>query len=103
MTKHTPGPWFHEERFDEDGETSLGLAVYAGRDEVARLPGIGRKDIKNARLIAAAPMLVDALRDLLESCTQETAPDGYRILQTPRPSAAAKASAAIKKATGEQT
>jgi hypothetical protein len=57
---HTPGPWLAEERFDD--ECSLGLAVYAAGAEVARLPGIGRQNVRDAALIAAAPDLLEALQ-----------------------------------------
>jgi hypothetical protein len=72
MTATTPGPWFHEEKFDEDGTTSLGLGVYAGRNEVARLPGIGHEDYDNARLIAAAPDLLKACKATLAEILADT-------------------------------
>ena len=65
MNKHTPGPWRYAEYFAPDG-TSLGLSVYAGRQEVSRLPGISRLDYDNAQLLASAPALLAALRALYE-------------------------------------
>jgi hypothetical protein len=69
MRQHTPGPWF---QFDEGGTT------YASVVWGPEGPGYGAvaycspyssptdKDIANARLIAAAPDLLDALNGLLD-------------------------------------
>lgn len=58
--KHTPGPWW----FAADAPDTY--AVGAGDIEIA---GGLRRD--NARLIAAAPQLVEALRNLLDICPIE--------------------------------
>jgi len=61
---YTPGPWDARELFDDgDDAQSLGLFISATaqRNPLASLPGIGREDFANARLIAAAP-------DLLAAC-----------------------------------
>ena len=63
MSKHTPGPWaiLSESRG----------AIVTARDgcyDVAIVRDIGNEDNKaNARLIAAAPELLQALADLLEA------------------------------------
>jgi hypothetical protein len=58
-TKHTPGPW----RYDD----TWGLIVARGEVEVAACHGGGSRSEAqaNARLISAAPELLDALKTLL--------------------------------------
>ena len=68
MSKHTPGPWFvdHKSPFlvragdDIDGRhiAHIGPANYTPRFDV---------DEQNARLISAAPDLLEALEDMLSS------------------------------------
>lgn len=88
MTKHTSGPWMAEERFHDDGETSMGLSVYAKGEEICSLPGIGRQDFADAALIAAAPELLAALQLLRSTCSAS-------------PHAFAVADAAIARAQGD--
>ena len=94
-TKHTPGPWFTWEG-----------GVYAGRPKVKKrgelsgydakicemddMDGTARSRKANARLIAAAP-------DLLEACRSAW----WNSLDLPE-SVREMLSAAIAKATGEQ-
>lgn len=59
---HTPGPWTAAEHFD--GDESLGISVGAGRQEIVRIHDIGREGFANAALIAAAPDLLAALREI---------------------------------------
>ena len=64
---HTPGPWGTTYVAVQDG--SGGECYYDIASEmrkIARLPGWGDVDAANARLMAAAPDLLDALRDLLQ-------------------------------------
>lgn len=66
MSKHTPGPWVH----DRDGEI-LGpdnvIVVYAhGAQRAVQTD-------EDARLIAAAPDLLEALENLIDACSR---PDG---------------------------
>lgn len=70
MSKHTPGPWLRDGRFvyalNEHGINAMSLSLP---------PGIGHYDDKetqeaNARLIAAAPELLEALQHLLEFADQ---------------------------------
>ena len=101
MSKHTPGPWAAE------SEGSI-VAVESGRDagrvivELARADGRSVGGTKamdaameaNARLIAAAPELLEALQAL------EWAVDGVAYIQEEYAEQVAKARAAIAKATG---
>lgn len=58
MSKHTPGPWKAE-----DLNNMGGAIVTAGSREVARTWGYDMADMAaNARLIAAAPEMLDALK-----------------------------------------
>lgn len=67
MSKHTPGPWTHTGRefndvYDSDGQLiAVALHLRVGKPErsVAQTAA-------NARLIAAAPDLLEALRGALE-------------------------------------
>ena len=87
MSKHTPGPWQWTQHFDPT------ISIYKdGFGQIARLydssAGTGKA---NARLIAAAPDLLDALVqfvDEFEGCYADGEP------------AMIKARAAIAKATG---
>ncbi len=91
MSKHTPGPWQWTQHFDPT------ISIYKdGFGQIARLydssAGTGKA---NARLIAAAPDLLEALRIC---ATQSTGPDW-----TPEQALAfikQHARAAIAKATG---
>lgn len=104
-TKHSPGPW----RVVND--TAI---VGPGYDERADRPqpvivehssgGIAFVEAKaNARLIAAAPELYEALKDLLNECPQEFdgLPEHGRLLPTARNARIAKARAALAKADGK--
>ena len=84
MSKHTPGPW----RVVEDRVPSS-LEVYAGKTAIAecwRRADV-ETEIANARLIAAAPDLLEALEFVIRGV-----PDTWEGVQ--------KARAAIAKATG---
>ena len=87
MTAHTPGPW----RVGDAGATVFGPANGNPAPEtIARMAP--RKQYKaNARLIAAAPELLEALRSIAES--YPTTEEGETL--------AAIARAAIAAATGE--
>jgi hypothetical protein len=89
--KHTPGPW----------ELSNGARVYAAGKAgpllatIAYLPKAPGQEMANARLMAAAPELLDALHLLTISC--ENSDDS--ALSAPTEHAWRKAMAAIAKAT----
>lgn len=85
MSKHTPGPWVSK-------DTDFGTFVYCERDYLITGPLNERSDGDNARLIAAAPDLLESLT-LLVAGIENSVSDTYIPL--------VKASAAIAKATGE--
>lgn len=61
---HTPGPWTRKRPIPEDDTVSR--LVFAGDDLIATvhdLEDASREAIANARLIAAAPSLLFALRE----------------------------------------
>ena len=63
-TQHTPGPWNVQRNVVNyrSGRTALEIRG-AGDDLIATLPGCDR-DAVNARLIAAAPDLLEALKKI---------------------------------------
>lgn len=56
--QHTPGPWFY------DDSLKGRLVINSERANVAVIPYLDREAIANARLIAAAPELLAALKAL---------------------------------------
>jgi hypothetical protein len=93
-TQHTPGPWLYtQEGVDAfgivkpDGYSIVHLAALHNSTSASELPA-------NARLIAAAPDLLDALRGLIRDI-------GVSAVYQDHPAYNA-ARAAIAKATGEQ-
>jgi len=97
MTKHTPGPWrarFHE----RNKKTSVGDWFFVDNTEnPIRLTGVKRKRLSaasNARLIAAAPDMLEALK-MAEARLAELAINGPMS-----PTALSFVRAAIAKATG---
>jgi len=93
--KHTPGPW----RLDAHNNVMH-------KDGLVAFPCIsgGFPQEANARLIAAAPELLEALQVLMEKCID---PKEFRYLKAgigtraPKGKALLAALAAIAKATGE--
>jgi hypothetical protein len=112
--KHTPGPWFQSHReipndidgmyatqvYTEDGKTIATLAWYEmpQRKEVVDGKPVlvtGTYREANAKLIAAAPELLEALQSSLNALEWYKKEAGYRLGND----AITKAKAAIKKAT----
>ncbi len=89
---HTPGPWEMIKEIGNDG--GLSCKIVSGNKAVIALAkhADGNKEA-NARLIAAAPELLEALIDLLD--------DSDEYDKRPIGIVAAKARAAIAKATGK--
>jgi hypothetical protein len=89
MNKHTPGPW---EVYKPNVTAGWGLCVGTDTHILFQHKGKDSKEIKeaNARLIAAAPDLLEALESIVGGSTQRVSAE----LQT-------KAQAAIAKAKGE--
>lgn len=83
MSKHTPGPWkFYDD--SNDGKTNRIEIVAIGKTVARIYHSVPAEDLPNARLIAAAP-------DLLEACKAALSDDQPYI---------EKCKAAIAKATG---
>jgi hypothetical protein len=90
MSKHTPGPWRLW------GSADPSQVISAADCFVAQT--VGGNDKANARLIAAAPELLEALQDLFGADMEfHLMGDG----KEDQIAAIAKARAAIAKATGE--
>jgi hypothetical protein len=88
MSKHTPGPWFSQ--YDDNGFYEIGSEAVSLR--LAFTHGEGDTDEANARLIAAAPELLEALKDLLYQAKLSENEGGWDFEQ---------ATAAIAKAEGQ--
>ena len=111
MSKHTPGPWeLHKPAFGEQhiyvnsDHTVHGMKTKSGRQHICVVPYEGKKGAvayhemfnANARLIAAAPDLLEALKVMVEQFTKGSSPSTLKDSE-----ARIKAHAAIAKATGE--
>jgi hypothetical protein len=102
-TQHTPGPWNYIQRGTQVWGRSVGgcqlqesdhlIADIRGWGHIQYLPNGADVQDANGRLIAAAPDLLEALKEMLDN--HEDACTGYGE------GAADKARAAIAKATGE--
>lgn len=89
---HTPGPW----RSVADGTAGMSHEIRARYATVARVYSAHKEHKENARLIAAAPEMLEALRALIYDC--------YRLKDDPfYRDSYQKALAAIRKATGEES
>ena len=107
MSKHTPAPWNFV--LGPMGMTAEVEAPDWGCISVTKLfrsnPEVAERQLANARLIAAAPELLEALRRLLDEHAGQHSPGcvdlppGY---DATRCCPVAQARAAIAKATGEQ-
>ena len=91
--KHTPGPWFAQ--YDDNGFYEIGSEAVSLR--LAFTYGEGDTDEANARLIAAAPDLLEALWGMATSF------HAVEHMEEHMQQSAARARAAIAKATGEKT
>ena len=89
--QHTPGPW---KRIKLDEKLYINPDRKSG--EYALIAKINRNSLPNARLIAAAPELLEALKCFMEC----QAPDGTTC--TPNNADFDKGRAAIAKATGSK-
>ena len=110
MAEHSPGPWhvvheptlstFHIRVQDLDAAPVASLFYSSGGSR----PQLSRELIDaNARLIAAAPDMLEALHDVLRYCvTPSGLPDKNKGRTPEQDAAMAKAKAAIAKAEGNQ-
>jgi hypothetical protein len=98
MSKHTPGPWTFGHWGDDFwvSPDSSGLT-----QKVARVTwGMGeerKEGRENARLIAAAPELLEALSGLVDACEAHNSANGREMVDR---HALERARAAIAKAEG---
>jgi hypothetical protein len=86
--QHTPGPWAVE--VDKHGAVTVYEAVTMQNLDICEMGG-NTNDGSNARLIAAAPDLLEALNTWLKQYSAEEYEDCPEVVQT---------RAAIAKATG---
>ena len=99
MTKHTPGPWILDEEsidlLDFELETHR-IWINADGMHIGYVDGPRTEERKaNARLIAAAPDLLEALKEIVKSLADQ---DDEGMIEHVDPMI--KARAAIAKATG---
>lgn len=92
MSGHTPGPWTV---YPDNGYFNIG----AGKDDCDVVSSEGISDEANARLIAASPCLLAALKALMksihyDSCEESDTEENWTEYQA--------AQAAIAKAEGKQ-
>lgn len=94
--KHTPGPWTVEKFTRENDWDRMRARVTDGQDTIAQLFDSAFEDRNhaNARLIAAAPELLEALEQILEIVNLKM-PIGNKSI------AYGNMVAAIRKAKGE--
>lgn len=95
--KHTPGPWFSA--YDDNGFYEIGSESVSLR--LAFTYGEGETDEANARLIAAAPDLLDVVKEANAELERLNDPRGFVSMRQMR--IMEKARAAIAKATGEKS
>lgn len=104
--KHTPGPWkFYHEVFraqissrkiiEIQDSNGIPIVKWSGFDGIDRPK---KETIANARLIAAAPELLDALDEMIDAFPVEEKEGLRNVIQR---IALGKAKAAIAKAEGE--
>lgn len=99
MSKHTPGPWVHRIRLDEGGNigTKDGYAIC---DMAYHYSSLDRGELDaNARLIAAAPELLEALQAIAKFIPNTSSEEGGAAKYSENVRAADKVRAAIAKAT----
>ena len=71
-TKHTPGPWAWESRRDSSLKNLIGDGkIIARAVDLTDLINFGESREANARLIAAAPELLEALEVALETLLEQ--------------------------------
>jgi hypothetical protein len=94
---HTPGPWLTTESTEHWGRVNVTIqAAFTANDIATAWQGNTETNRANARLIAAAPELLEALEQLYHLI--DNAHDGDRVFTF---ELAQKAKAAIAKARGQ--
>lgn len=106
MNKHTPGPWMISYHHDGGTEIAIddepGIQGERNYDLATVCHGDPDELLANARLIATAPELLQALKAAhleLHYCSQQLVESGWTVGSSVR-NALEGASAAISKATG---
>ena len=98
MSNHTPGPWRLNQgallTVEADGHLGPIAELRSRLDYAGMNPIVAQTRDANARLIAAAPELLEALQAIVKTCNVR--------IDDPRIQHFDKARAAIAKATGEQ-
>jgi hypothetical protein len=94
MSKHTPGPWLTTESTEHWGRVNVTVqAAFTGNEIATAWQGTADVNRANARLIAAAPDLLEALKELVAAAGGVNAGPLTWL---------AKARATIARATGEK-
>jgi len=106
MSKHTPGPWNTDEKDHDDPYQDI--RVVGSRRNIclvwmddAPVKDYNDEQQANARLIAAAPDLLEALKSILPFIPKTSFIDGGAAKYSENVIAADKVRAAITKATGQ--
>jgi hypothetical protein len=107
MPEHTPGPWFcgnatsHSDKV-YSRRPGDNVRLVANCEQHGWIPSSRAENQANARLIAAAPELLDTL-DLLLCCISVNGPDVGIISDPHTIRTIRKARTDVAKATGEET
>lgn len=104
MSKHTPGPWINCQAV---GQRLSSRRIISNSNKistvVADVPDYGKTSASerhaNARLIAAAPDLLEALQSILDMCNEDSHARDYASRQT---EIRGTAIVALRKARGDQ-
>ena len=102
MSKHTPGPWFVTGNMTRYVEARIGgglIQEIAAVGPTSADDGYGQQQIANARLIAAAPDLLEAL-ELVQDCLVKCLTGG-EVSAKLAGKAIAQAAEVIEKVRGE--
>lgn len=99
QTKHTPGPWIVIDHY-EPNRILVNAGVYPDATAIAEIISAGSTKRANARLIAAAPDLLDVVQLIIKEWEKPT--EGVQVgeLIARLSQYSVEARAAIAKATG---
>ena len=99
MSEHTPGPWKMENSWITDQASLESIAKIVPKHDPYAPESERQHDIANARLIAAAPELLEALQKIAEFANRNG--NGYAVQLLDK--SVAIAQAAIAKAEGRES
>lgn len=102
-TKHTPGPWSYRKAQTHPTSKVYSYEVFTPAYDVASAtPHVGIRKEADARLMAAAPDLLEALEEMLAVAPSRAPAAGVIVgIEDRHANAISKARAAIAKAKGE--